>query len=153
MKIYINSWVTMLRLFRDTRIQCDGEFHPVRGEVDAAGIDIYNNGDTVSSLNGFTTDVETLTAFHIPKGYFGMVVVRSGLGFKGLTLINGVGIIDSKYRDYIGLRFINTGSEELVIERGDRVAQIIIIKYKRRFKIVELIKKTGRGGFGSTGKR
>lgn len=139
------------------RVYTDGQA-PTRGTEKSAGLDLYNNGDTVIMHRGVWRAVETKTHVEIPDGYFGMVVPRSGLGMKGITLVNGTGIIDSDYRGEIGIKLQNTGTETVVIESGDRVAQLIILPYLHvdleRVPSVEVLTDTkrGRGGFGSTGR-
>ena len=131
---------------------CDGEFPPLRATKGSAGMDIYNNGETVALGLNEIEDVQTLTAFKIPKGYVGYLHVRSGIGFRGVTMINGVGVIDSDYTQYVGLRFYNVGTEPVTLERGERVAQLVVHKDLRRTKRKLSLKQTKRGGFGSTGR-
>ena len=91
----------------------------------------------------------------IPEGYEGQVRARSGLALKyGISLPNGIGTIDSDYRGELKVILINHGKEDFVIKNGDRIAQIVFIKYeKAELEIVESIEDTERseGGFGSTG--
>jgi dUTP pyrophosphatase len=105
---------------------------------------------------GEWADIPTELAVEIPKGYFGMVVPRSGLGFKHrITLINDVGIIDEDYRGNIGLRMVNDGDKPYIVNRGERVAQMIITPYIPPVLVfVDELDETDRGsnGFGSTGK-
>lgn len=145
-------------------IKCWGDKKPVRGSEFAAGIDLYNNGDsqTVYSGRGSIT-IETMTAMEIPIGYVGLVYVRSGLGFKGLNLINSCGVIDADYRGEIKLRFTYNRPEypadcltdSLDVNHGERVAQIVIVPYNHlELNFVDELSETerGEGGFGSTGK-
>jgi dUTP pyrophosphatase len=73
----------------------------------------------------------------------------------GISLVNGVGTIDADYRGELGVILINLGSEDFVINNGERIAQIVVIKIEQP-KIIEQNKlsKTNRdiNGFGSTGK-
>lgn len=150
------------------KIKCWGENKPVRGTAHSAGIDLYNNGETVEVWSGRPVEVSTKTAIEIPKGYVGLVFVRSGLGFKGLNLINSCGVIDSDYRGEIKLKFTFTrpslmkmnrpheGQHFLTLGRGDRVAQIVIVPYLDlpiEFEDELSDTERGVGGFGSTGKR
>jgi dUTP pyrophosphatase len=84
------------------------------------------------------------------------VRARSGLAVKhGIGLVNGVGTIDSDYRGEIKVPLINWGSEPYKIEKGDRIAQLIIAKYERiDWDLVEGLEQTKRNenGFGSSGK-
>ena len=72
----------------------------------------------------------------------------------GITLVNGVGTIDSDYRGELGIPVINLSNEEYEIKSGDKVAQIILAKYEHlEFKLEENLEETDRsdGGFGHTG--
>ena len=95
----------------------------------------------------------------IPNGFEGQVRARSGLSIKhGLTMVNGLGTVDSDYRGELKVPMINLGSEEFKVESGDRIAQIVFAKYETvSFEAVsstEELEKTerGAGGFGHTGR-
>lgn len=95
----------------------------------------------------------------IPNGFEGQVRARSGLSIKhGLTMVNGVGTVDSDYRGELKVPMINLGSDEFKVESGDRIAQIVFAKYETvSFEAVsstEELEKTerGAGGFGHTGR-
>lgn len=97
------------------------------------------------------------TGIHIelPIGYEAQVRARSGLAIKhGITVINGVGTVDSDYRGEIMVPLINLGESDFSINNGDRIAQLIICEYKKVlwFEVKDL-DLTGRNknGFGSTG--
>lgn len=132
-----------------------GAKEPRYGSEEAAGIDIYYNGDKDIAIGpGGLAEFETHLAVEIPDGHFGMLVVRSGYGWRGLSMLNSVGIIDSDYRGEIGIKLVNHGHDVISIEPGVRVAQMILIPYKRaELKSVESLGETerGTGGFGSTG--
>ncbi len=91
----------------------------------------------------------------IPNGFEGQIRARSGLSIKhGISLINGIGTIDSDYRGEIKIALVNINNEEFTINNGDRIAQLVINKYERVDLVeVETIDETERGvgGFGSTG--
>ncbi len=99
--------------------------------------------------------VSTGTFVEIPKGYEGQVRARSGLAIKnGITLINGIGTIDSDYRGELLVPLVNLGSETFIINNGDRIAQLVIIKYEQvEFEVVDKMSNSKRGvqGFGHTG--
>lgn len=99
----------------------------------------------------------------IPTGIFlelednfeAQVRARSGLAIKkGLSLVNGIGTIDSDYRGEVKVILINLSNEDVTIKDGDRIAQIVFMKVEKP-KIVEVksISDTerGSGGFGHTG--
>lgn len=78
------------------------------------------------------------------------VRARSGLAFKhGITLTNGVGTIDADYPDEIGVLLWNTGDQDFVIKKGDRIAQLVLNLCHRIPEVSLKGKRTG--GFGSTG--
>ncbi len=91
----------------------------------------------------------------IPEGYEGQIRPRSGLSLKhGITVLNTPGTIDSDYRGIVKVILINLGEEDFKIQRGDRIAQLVIQKiFFPNFEIVETLDKTkrGEGGFGHSG--
>ena len=84
-----------------------------------------------------------------------VIAGRSGLGIKkGVTLSNGIGVIDSDYRGEICVGLINRGEEPVEVRRGDRIAQMMFLPVlTARFITVDSLDETARGtgGFGSTG--
>lgn len=101
--------------------------------------------------------VPTGIAIELPDGFEAQIRPRSGLALKkGIGLVNSPGTIDADYRGEIQIILINWGQETVVIEPGDRIAQMIIAPVARA-DIVE-VKELGEtprsvGGFGSTGKK
>ena len=99
--------------------------------------------------------VPTGLAIELPEGFEAQIRPRSGLALKkGVTLVNTPGTIDADYRGEIGVILINHGSEPFEIERGDRIAQMIVapIVQARLVEVEELSSSDrGAGGFGSTG--
>ena len=104
---------------------------------------------------GERTLVPTGLRLEIPSGFEGQVRPRSGLALRyGLTVLNSPGTIDSDYRGEVGVILVNLGSEPISLERGDRIAQLVIARVEAVvFEEVELVSETSRGsgGFGSTG--
>lgn len=121
----------------------------------SAGLDIVAL-EPILIQRGNVEEVTTLMRVEIPKGHFGMIVIRSSLGYNHqITLVNNVGIIDEDYRGNIGIKLINNGGKDYQIEKGDRVAQMIIVPYiQPQLEFVDKLSKTERGigGFGSTGR-
>ncbi|WP_276906542.1 dUTP diphosphatase [Peptoniphilus duerdenii] len=122
----------------------------------ASGMDLRANLDEDLVIkSGEIELVPTGIFVEIPEGYEGQVRARSGLALKyGISLPNGIGTIDSDYRGELKVILINHGKEDFVIKNGDRIAQIVFIKYeKAELEIVESLENTERseGGFGSTG--
>lgn len=92
----------------------------------------------------------------LEPGYEAQVRPRSGLALKhGVTCLNSPGTIDSDYRGEVGVILINHGQEPVVIQRGERIAQMVIARYAQA-EMVEVggLDETARGGggFGSTGR-
>lgn len=91
----------------------------------------------------------------LPDGFEAQIRPRSGLALKkGITLPNSPGTIDADYRGELGIILLNTGNEPFVIERGDRIAQMIIAPViQATWMEAESLEETarGEGGFGSTG--
>jgi dUTP pyrophosphatase len=100
--------------------------------------------------------VPTGLALAIPSGYEGQVRPRSGLALRhGVTLLNSPGTIDSDYRGEVKVLVVNLGTEDFVLRRGERIAQLVILKVERAgFSSVESLDGTerGSGGFGHTGR-
>ncbi len=126
--------------------------------ADAAGMDLRaalpeNKPETLEA--GIRMLVPTGLVMEIPRGFEGQIRPRSGLAFKnGITCLNTPGTIDADYRGEIMVLLINHGSETFKIERGMRIAQMVIAPVSQ----VEVIEATlandtdrGSGGFGSTG--
>jgi dUTP pyrophosphatase len=92
----------------------------------------------------------------LPEGYEAQVRPRSGLALKqGVTCLNAPGTIDSDYRGEVGVILVNHGQAPFVVNRGDRIAQLVIAPVTRAHLIrVEDLDATarGEGGFGSTGR-
>ena len=99
--------------------------------------------------------VPTGLAIALPIGYEAQIRPRSGLAAKnGVTVLNTPGTIDADYRGEIKVILINLGSVIFTIERGMRIAQMVIARHEQaRFEIVDSLDETARGagGFGSTG--
>jgi dUTP pyrophosphatase len=100
--------------------------------------------------------VPTGIALEIPSGFEGQVRPRSGRALaEGLALINAPGTIDADYRGEIKVIVVNLGSEPLMIQPGDRIAQLIIAPVARAVLVeAEELAPSGRGdgGFGHTGR-
>ncbi len=99
--------------------------------------------------------VPTGIAIELPPGYEAQVRPRSGLAIRhGITLLNSPGTIDADYRGEIKVIVANLGEEDFVINRGDRIAQLVVCPVVRvEWEPTEELSQTqrGDGGFGSTG--
>lgn len=137
-----------------TKLQSDA-ITPIYSSANSAGADLHNASGTVVINPSETVFIGTGIAMEIPEGYVGLVYARSGLACKeGLAPANKVGVIDSDYRGEIKVALHNHSLKERVVEKGERIAQIVITPYlKCEFEEGELSNTSrGAGGFGSTGK-
>ena len=100
--------------------------------------------------------IPTGIAVALPRGFEAQIRPRSGLALKqGMTLVNSPGTIDSDYRGEIQLIAVNLGKEPLIIQRGQRVAQMVVQRVvQAHWEEVDELPSSGRrdGGFGHTDK-
>jgi len=99
---------------------------------------------------------KTGVSIALPNGYVALVHPRSGLAAKhGITVLNAPGTVDAGYRGEIAVTLLNTDlKNEFKVERGDRIAQLVIQAVEiAQFVVVEKLPESdrGTGGFGSTG--
>lgn len=99
--------------------------------------------------------VPTGLVLEIPAGWEGQVRPRSGLALRhGVTLVNAPGTVDSDYRGEVAVLLINLGSDPYTVNRGDRIAQLVLSPVAA-VTVVEVDEvsdsERGKGGFGSTG--
>lgn len=122
----------------------------------AAGLDLpLMNEEGLTFHPGDHGVVHTGISVELPKGTFGLVAIRSGLGMKGLVLSNGIGVIDEDYRGEIRIPLFYHGEETLHLAQGERVAQMIVVPYLQPIlQQTETLSETDRGeeGFGSSGR-
>ena len=123
----------------------------------ASGADVTAANDEPILLEpGKTALVPTGLHLEIPEGFEIQVRPRSGLAFKhGITVLNAPGTIDADYRGELKILLVNHGNAAYPIQKGERIAQLVIQKVERAvFESTETLNETGRGhgGFGSTGK-
>jgi len=111
--------------------------------------------EAVELKPGQRTLVPTGIAIALPEGYEAQIRPRSGLALRhGLTLLNAPGTVDADYRGEVMVLLINLGEEAYVIERGARIAQMVVAPVTRAaLHEVETLEATtrGAGGHGSTG--
>ncbi|WP_026893795.1 dUTP diphosphatase [Clostridiisalibacter paucivorans] len=134
-----------------------GEFPlPKYETTGSSGVDIYANIDD-SMVIAPMERVLIPTGIYIsmPKNCEAQIRARSGLALKyGITMANGIGTIDSDYRGEIKVILINLGEKAFKIKKGDRIAQMVFIRYEQvDFEEVDNLDSTKRaqGGFGHTG--
>jgi dUTP pyrophosphatase len=132
---------------------------PAYETVQAAGMDVraaVPADDPVVLEAGARALIETGFAMALPPGFEAQIRPRSGLAIKhGITCLNTPGTIDADYRGEIKVILINLGHDAFTINRGDRIAQMVIAPVvQATIMRVDVLDDTGRGagGFGSTGK-
>ncbi|MBU2737281.1 dUTP diphosphatase [Acidithiobacillus concretivorus] len=131
---------------------------PHYASADAAGMDLRACLDEPLHLSANTVElVSAGFAMHIADpGITALLLPRSGLGHKGLVLGNLTGLIDADYQGPIKISLWNRSQEEIVIEPGERVAQMVLVPIIRpEILVVDAFAATERGsaGFGSTGQQ
>ena len=127
---------------------------PAHAHAGDGGVDLYAR-EAVELGPGERAMVATGIAVAIPEGHAGFVTPRSGLAARhGISVVNGPGLVDAGYRGEIKAVLVNLSDETFQIERGDRIAQLVVIPVAvQEFVEVDELPSTGRGagGFGSTG--
>ena len=121
---------------------------PTYGTEYAAGADLYACMDEAVTINpGETAFIKTGLAMEVPVGYAGLIYARSGLACKkGLAPANKVGVIDSDYRGEIMVALHNHSNEAVLVESGERIAQLVITPYiVAAFNQVDELEDTVRG--------
>ncbi len=131
---------------------------PSYATAGSAGMDMYAAVDEpVSIAPGAVALIPTGIAIALPPGYEAQVRSRSGLAARhGVFALNSPGTVDSDYRGEIKVILANFGAETLQIQRGDRIAQVIVARYEvvewQELSALDATER-GSGGFGSTGIR
>ncbi len=134
----------------------NADFAPSYTTDHAAGADLRADISSTLSIPSLgRVLVPTGLRMAIPVGWEGQVRPRSGLAVKkGLTVLNSPGTIDADYRGEVKVILVNLGAEEVEIEPGERIAQLVIARAPQAaFSAVDSLPDTTRGerGFGSTG--
>ena len=122
----------------------------------SAGLDVRaDNAEPIVLKPLGRAMVPTGLYLEIPAGYEVQVRPRSGLAAKkGVTVLNTPGTIDADYRGEVGVILVNLGAEDFVVERGERIAQLVLARHEviEWEEVSELADtERGAGGFGSTG--
>lgn len=118
-----------------------------------AGLDLYAAHNAI--VTGETVLIPTGVAVAVPDGHVGLVCPRSGLSTFGVTVANAPGVVDSGYRGEVMVRLTTTSVLRYRVDRGDRIAQLLIVPILRpEITLVDRLDNTERGtnGFGSTGR-
>ena len=124
---------------------------PQRANPTDAGADLRSIEKVELETNSVKL-LDTGVAVKIPVNYAGFIFNRSGQALQGITLVNGVGVIDSDYRGTIKVALKNTSSKTYTVEAGQRIAQLVVMPIVL-CEFVDSWNDTprGTGGFGSTG--
>lgn len=129
---------------------------PAYATADAAGLDLLAAvAEPVTLKPGERRLIPTGLSIAVPPGFEAQVRPRSGLALKhGISVLNAPGTVDADYRGEVGVILINHGDQPFVINRGERIAQMVVAAYSRVewIEAAELPQtQRGAGGFGSTG--
>lgn len=129
---------------------------PSYATVASAGMDVRAAIETPVTLAPLGRAVIPTGLFlEIPVGFEVQVRPRSGLAAKkGITVLNAPGTIDADYRGEVCVILVNLSQEPFVIERGERIAQLVLARHEViEWETVETLEESqrGEGGFGSTG--
>ena len=131
---------------------------PAYQSASAAGLDLAAAvQESLTLAPGSRALIPTGLMMELPSGFEGQVRPRSGLAVKhGVTVLNAPGTIDADYRGEIQVLLINLGQEDFTVERGMRIAQLVIAPVEQaQISWAEELSATqrGAGGFGSSGLR
>ncbi len=129
---------------------------PAYATEQSAGMDLTAALEEAIELGaGERALVPTGLAIALPPGFEAQIRPRSGMAIKyGITVLNTPGTIDADYRGEIKVILINHGKDPFTVERGMRIAQMVIERFEHvTWKVVDSLEDTerGEGGFGSTG--
>jgi dUTP pyrophosphatase len=130
---------------------------PVYETIASAGMDIRANVESPITLKPLERNmIPTGLFIELPIGFEAQIRPRSGFAAKsGVTVLNSPGTIDADYRGEIKVILINLSHQEVVVNHGDRIAQMVIAKHETvSWQKVDSLSETqrGAGGFGHTGK-
>lgn len=122
----------------------------------SAGMDVRaDNAEPITLQPLGRAIVPTGLYLEIPAGCEVQVRPRSGLAARcGVTVLNAPGTIDADYRGELCVILVNLGSEPFTVERGERIAQLVLARHEQiEWEVAESLESTsrGEGGFGSTG--
>ena len=151
-----NSFYTQLPLY--VQRLSEHAIIPTRGSEYAAGFDLSASEEMIVKGNGGRALVKTDLRIACPPGTYVRIAPRSGLAYKfGIDV--GAGVIDADYRGPVGVILFNFGTEDFIVQRGDRIAQAILEQICIPSSIIDVpiddelpsVGTRGENGFGSTG--
>lgn len=126
---------------------------PTRSTSGAAGYDLYSPCNSVVPARGRVC-IPIKIVIQVPEGTYGRIAPRSGLAYReGLDV--GGGVIDSDYRQEVGVILFNHTDQDYTVRSGERIAQLILEKIATDVQVeitTDLFNTNERGGFGSTGR-
>ncbi len=128
---------------------------PKQATMGSSGYDLYSIEEIILK-SGESKLVKTGISIEIPLGFEAQIRPRSGLALKkSITVLNTPGTIDSDYRGEIGVILINHGKTDVILEKHERIAQMVFQKVEFAEFIEENLTQTERnsGGFGSSGNK
>lgn len=133
-----------------------GEGELTYATTQSAGLDLRANNDEPIELKPLERRlIPTGLFLALPVGYEAQIRPRSGLALKkGITVFNSPGTVDADYRGEVGVILINMSNEPFVVERGERIAQMVIARHEQAELVyVDTLDETerGDGGYGHTG--
>lgn len=127
---------------------------PTRAHTTDAGLDLYvPEGQSCLVRRGAVYTIDLGIRVAIPDGYYGQLTLRSSAGEKGLTIPNGVGIIDAGYRGSLKL-LVSTLAAPAMVAAGERICQLVVLPLapvSTEVGVVDDDTDRGQDGFGSTG--
>lgn len=129
-----------------------GAFMPTRAHETDAGLDLYAMAYTKIPARG-SAIFDTGVHVELPKGTAGMLKSKSGLNVK--HNLTSEGVVDVGYTGSICVKLYNHGDKPYMVERGDKISQLVVVKIESpELEVVDELKETDRGnnGFGSTGR-
>lgn len=129
---------------------------PAYATAGAVGMDLSSATNAEVILPGSWAVIAVGFSVEIPPGFEGQIRPRSGLAAKhGITVLNSPGTIDADFRGEVKVVLMNHGAQEFIVNRGDRIAQLVIAPvYRLQIEETEELSETerGAGAFGSTGR-
>jgi dUTP pyrophosphatase len=147
----IYSFINRNTIFKIKLLNSDAQV-PIKADFGCAGYDVFSTVDTIIK-KGRRELIPTGISSEFPHTHYLRVAPRSEMSLKGIDI--GAGVIDSSYRGELKVLVVNNGTEDYYIEKGAKIAQLILERCSNAtINVVDLLSETerGYGGFGSTGK-
>lgn len=126
---------------------------PFKAHTGDAGIDLRSTANVTIQPHEIAS-IGLGVRVAVPEWCVGLLFVRSSVGRRGLTMAGAAGVIDPGYRGEVRAVLLNTGNEPKSVERGERIAQLVTVRFVPGAAIVRSLDcdtERGDGGFGSSG--